>query len=121
MSRAQLRHAADDTTVTDYTARLRYRVSFSLGRRKWARMPTYAVEEQEGTVHWQAPNDIRLDILGRRNASRSKDITLSSDFSRPWFVPRGLGDSVRIFGNDFPTRPRCTRSRPTARSGTATN
>lgn len=102
--RAQARHAADDTTVSDYTARLRYRVSFSLGRRKWARVPTYAVEEQEGTVHWQAPNDLRLDILGRRNASRSKDVTLSSDFSRPWFVPRGLGDSVRIFGNDFPTR-----------------
>ncbi|MEZ4412874.1 MAG: hypothetical protein R2910_07830 [Gemmatimonadales bacterium] len=104
VSRAQERHAADDTTVSDYTAKLRYRVSFSLGKRKWARMPTYAVEEQEGTVHWQAPNDLRLDILGRRTASRSKDITLSSDFSRPWFVPRGLGDSVRIFGNDFPTR-----------------
>ncbi len=104
MTRAQERHAADDTTVSDYTARLRYRVSFSLGKRKWARVPTYAVEEQEGSVHWQAPNDLRLDILGRRTASRSKDITLSSDFSRPWFVPRGLGDSVRIFGNDFPTR-----------------
>lgn len=104
VSRAQARHAADDTTVSEYTARLRYRVSFSLGKRKWARMPTYAVEEQEGSVHWQAPNDLRLDILGRRTASRSKDITLSSDFSRPWFVPRGLGDSVRIFGNDFPTR-----------------
>jgi len=104
IERAQERHAADDTTVSDYTAQLRYRVSFSLGKRKWARVPTYAVEEQEGTVHWQAPNDLRLDILGRRTASRSKDITLSSDFSRPWFVPRGLGDSVRIFGNDFPTR-----------------
>jgi len=102
--RAQERHAADDTTVTDYTASLRYRVSFSLGKRKWARVPTYAVEEQEGTVQWQAPNDLRLDILGRRTASRSKDVTLSSDFTRPWFVPRGLGDSVRIFGNDFPTR-----------------
>jgi hypothetical protein len=104
VARAQARHAADDTTVSDYTASIRYRVSFSLGRRKWARMPTYAVEEQEGTVHWQAPNDIRLDILGRRTASRSKDITLTSDFTRPWFVPRGLGDSVRIFGNDFPSR-----------------
>ncbi len=104
VARAQERHAADDTTVSDYTAKLRYRVSFSLGKRKWARVPTYAVEEQEGTVQWQAPNDLRLDILGRRSASRSKDIDLSSDFSRPWFVPRGLGDSVRIFGNDFPTR-----------------
>lgn len=104
VARAQARHAADDTTVTDYTARLRYRMSFALGRRKWARVPTFAVEEQEATVHWQAPNDLRLDILGRRNASRSKDITLTSDFGRPWFVPRGLGDSVRIFGNDFPTR-----------------
>jgi len=104
VARAQARHAADDTTVSDYTAKLRYRVSFSLGKRKWARVPTYAVEEQEGTVHWQAPNDLRLDILGRRSASRSRDIDLSSDFTRPWFVPRGLGDSVRIFGNDFPTR-----------------
>lgn len=104
ISEAQARHAADDSTVLDYAARLRYRVSFALGRRKWARVPTYAVEEQEGSVHWQAPNDLRLDILGRRTASRSRDITLKSDFTRPWFVPRGLGDSVRIFGNDFPTR-----------------
>ena len=74
-------------------------------------LPTFSSEATRALVHRaQArhaaddPNDLRLDILGRRNASRSKDITLSSDFSRPWFVPRGLGDSVRIFGNDFPTR-----------------
>lgn len=104
VARAQARHAAEDTTVSDYSARLRYRLSFALGRRKWARVPTYAVEEQEGAVQWQAPNDLRLDIEGSRTASRSAQVNLSSDFNRPWFVPRGLGDSVRIFGNDFPTR-----------------
>lgn len=104
VERAQARHAAEDTTVSDYAARLRYRLSFALGRRKWARVPTYAVEEQEGAVQWQAPNDLRLDVEGSRSASRSNQVNLSSEFSRPWFVPRGLGDSVRIFGNDFPTR-----------------
>ena len=84
-------------------------------------MPTYAVEEQEGTVHWQAPNDLRLDILGRRNASRSKDITLSSDFTRPWFVPRGSVTRSGFSGTTFPPAPRSIRSPPTGRSGIATN
>ena len=104
VARAQARHAAEDTTVSDYSARLRIRMSFALGRRKWARVPTYAAEEQEGVVQWQAPNDLRLDIEGSRAASRSKEVGFSSEFSRPWFVPRGLGDSVRIFGNDFLAR-----------------
>jgi len=104
VARAQARHAAEDTTVSDYTAHLRYRLTFGLGRRKWARVPTYAAEEQEGDVHWQASNDLRLDIDGSRTASRSNQVNLSSDFTRPWFVPRGLGDSVRIFGHDFPSR-----------------
>jgi len=104
VARAQARHAAEDTTVAEYTARLRYRLTFGLGRRKWARVPTYAAEEQEGKVHWQSPNDLRLDIEGSRTASRSNQVNLSSDFTRPWFVPRGLGDSVRIFGHDFPSR-----------------
>lgn len=104
ITRAQARHASQDTSVTDYTARIRYRVSFSLGRRRWAWAPTYAVEEQEGIVQWHRPNDLRLDISGRRSASRSTEVQIRSDLARPWFVPRGLGDSVRIFGNDFPSK-----------------
>ncbi len=98
------RHRDQDSLVHDYRATIRYRMSFGLGRRRWARALTMAVEEQQGLVHWQRPNDLRLDILGRRSASRREDINLSTNFDRPWFVPRGLGDSVRFFGNDFPER-----------------
>ena len=101
---AMVRHRTQDSLVNDYKATIRYRMSFALGRRRWGRAMTLAAEEQQGTVHWQRPNDLRLDILGRRSRSRREDINLSTNFDRPWFVPRGLGDSVRFFGNDFPER-----------------
>jgi hypothetical protein len=101
---AMVRHRTQDSLVNDYRATIRYRMSFALGRRRWGRAMTLAAEEQQGTVHWQRPNDLRLDILGRRSKSRREDINLSTNFDRPWFVPRGLGDSVRFFGNDFPER-----------------
>jgi hypothetical protein len=98
------RHRAQDTLVHDYQSRLRFRVSFSFGRRRWARIPAATVEEQEALVQWRRPNDLRVDIVGRRARSRSADLAINSVFDRPWFVARGLGDSVRIFGNDFPER-----------------
>jgi hypothetical protein len=101
---AMARHRTQDSLVNDYRATIRYRMSFAVGRRRWGRAMTLAAEEQQGTVHWQRPNDLRLDILGRRSKSRREDIKLSTNFDRPWFVPRGLGDSVRFFGNDFPER-----------------
>lgn len=100
--RAAARHAAQDSAVTDYRARIRYRLSISLGRRRWARTPVAAVEEQEALVAWQLPNDLRVDVIGRRYRSRSADFNASSVFDRPWFVPRSVGDSVRIFSNEFP-------------------
>jgi hypothetical protein len=101
---AMVRHRTQDSLVNDYRATIRYRMSFALGRRRWSRAMTMAAEEQHGIVHWQRPNDLRLDIVGRRSISRREELNISSDFSRPWFVPRGLGDSVRFFGNDFPER-----------------
>lgn len=98
------RHRAQDTLVLDYRSKLRFRLSLAFGRRRWARIPNVTVEEQEGVVQWQRPNDLRVDVLGRRSKSRSTDLDINSVFDRPWFVPRGLGDSVRIFGNDFPER-----------------
>lgn len=100
--RAAARHQAQDTAVADYRARLRYRLSISLGRRKWARSPVAAVEEQDAVVAWQRPNDLRVDVIGRRYRSRLPDLNASSVFDRPWFVPRGVGDSVRIFSDEFP-------------------
>ena len=53
-------------------------------------------------MQWQQPNDLRVDVVGRRFRTRSRTLQLSSVWDRPWFVPRGVDDSVRIFSNDFP-------------------
>lgn len=98
------RHRQQDSLVQDYRATLRYRLTLSFGQRRWARIAPSAVEEQEGLVSWQQPNDLRVDLLGRRSRTQSGNINLNSTFSRPWFVPRSLGDSVRIFSDDFPER-----------------
>jgi len=104
IERAVARHGSADSTLADYQARFRYRLSLGLGRRRWAEVPNAAAEEQEGTMQWAAPNDLRVEILGRRAASRWEDVRLTSSFDRPWFVPRALGDSVRVFGNEVPPR-----------------
>jgi len=103
--RAMERHASQDTLVSDYQSRFRYRISFGLGRRNWDNIPTAAVEEQEGVVRWQRPNDLQVEVEGRRSKSRSSSLDLNSMFDQPWFVPRSVSDSVRAFGEDFPERP----------------
>ncbi len=102
--RAQARHRAQDSAVTDYRARLRYRISFSLGRRRWARIPIAAVEEKEAIVQWQLPNDVRVDIIGQRSKARKEDWQINSVMDHPWFFPRNVGDSVSFFGSEFPER-----------------
>ncbi|HEU5039646.1 MAG TPA: hypothetical protein VFT84_02425 [Gemmatimonadales bacterium] len=99
-----LRRRADDTSVTDYRARIRYRLTVALGRRRWGRPPVTAAEEQVADLQWQRPNDLRLDVVGRRFRTRSSRVQLSSVWDRPWFVPRGVDDSVRIFSDEFPAR-----------------
>jgi hypothetical protein len=102
VERAMARHRAQDSAVTDYRARIRYRLSASIGRRRWAQIPVTAVEEQEALVEWQRPNDLRVDVIGRRFRTRDPEWDFSSVFYRPWFVPRGVGDSVRLFSDNFP-------------------
>ncbi|HEY7637879.1 MAG TPA: ShlB/FhaC/HecB family hemolysin secretion/activation protein [Gemmatimonadales bacterium] len=102
IERAMRQRHAGDSAVADYRATVRYRLGVSIGRRRWARVPLSAVEEQIAQVQWQRPNDLRVDVIGRRSRSRSGTIQLSSVFDRPWFLPRGVDDSVRIFSNDFP-------------------
>jgi hypothetical protein len=102
VERAMARRRQGDSAVTDYRARIRYRLTVGLGRRRWAEVPTAAVEEQIAEVRWQRPNDLRVDVLGRRFRSRSESLQLSSVWDRPWFVPRGVDDSVRIFSKEFP-------------------
>ena len=100
--RAMARHRAQDGAVTDYRARIRYRLSATAGRRRWAQIPVTAVEEQEARIQWRQPNDLRIDVVGRRLRTRDPQWDLSSVFYRPWFVPRNVGDSVRIFSDNFP-------------------
>ena len=102
VARAAARYQAQDTAVGDYRARIRYRLSVGAPGRRWGPSVAAAVEEQEGRVAWRRPNDLRVDILGRRQRSVSDGIALSSSFDRPWFVPRGAGDSLRIFSDEFP-------------------
>ncbi len=96
------RHQQQDSAVADYHARIRYRLTASVGRRRWGRFPIGTVEEQEATIAWQLPNDLRVDVIGRRVKTRNGAPPTSSVFDHPWFVPRSVGDSVRIFSNDFP-------------------
>jgi hypothetical protein len=102
VERARARRRSGDSLVSDYHARIKYRLTVAAGRRRWARMPVAAVEEQVAEVQWQRPNDLRVDVVGRRSQSRSETLELSSVWDRPWFVPRGVDDSVRIFSNEFP-------------------
>jgi hypothetical protein len=104
VERAMERQRTQDSLVTDYTATLRYRLTVSLGRRRWARSAPASVEEQDVKVQWQAPNDLRVDVLGRRAAAVSPELGRESwsIWDRPWFVPRGLSDSIRIFSDEFP-------------------
>ncbi|MBA2291013.1 MAG: hypothetical protein H0W15_01010 [Gemmatimonadales bacterium] len=104
VARAMLRHRLQDTTVQSYSATLRYRLSFGVGKRRWADVPPVAAEEQEGRLVWALPNDLRVDLDGRRSASRIEGVNLTSSFGRPWFVPRTLGDSIRVFGSEAPER-----------------
>jgi len=99
---AMARHAAADTLVRDYQSTFRTRMTFAFGRRKWARIPPLAAEEQTGIVRWQQPNDIQIEMVGRRSRARDPDMDLRSIFDEPWFVPRAMSDSVRLAGGDFP-------------------
>lgn len=96
------RRRASDSAVADYQATIRYRLTVAVNRSAWSRAPATAVEEQVARVQWQQPNDLRIDVIGRRFRSRRRDLELSSIWARPWFVPRGVDDSVRIFSSRFP-------------------
>ena len=104
VAHAMARQASQDTLVSDYSAQLHNRMTIAFGHRRWARIPAFAVDEQDATVRWERPNDIQVQVLGERSKSRWPDADISGGFDRPWFVPRALGDSIRLLGSDFPER-----------------
>ncbi len=116
---ARARHRSQDTLVQDYQADLRFRTSFSLGRRTWGEAQPLQIEEQEARLAWQRPNLLQLDMVGRR------DWVWDSEFgdrprprwNSPFFVPRALGDSVRLFGRYRDLTPRAAAPHPLSADG----
>jgi hypothetical protein len=105
IARARERHREQDAAVHDYRATLRTRLDADLGRGGFARFVPIAVEEQESQLAWQAPNDVKVVTVGRRFRTAFRNADINSSWTRPWFVPRFLGDSIRLLsGEDFPER-----------------
>lgn len=113
-ARARARHAAQDSLVKNYRAMVRTRVDLSAGRSRFARQTTLFAHESVAEVRWQAPNDLQLEVLGTRaivplvrilagfgaraELDAEDDIRRQLVFDRPWFIPRALGDSIRLMG-----------------------
>ena len=116
-ARARVRHIRQDSLVKDYTAMVDTRVDAAGGRSRFGRLTTLMVRETVARVTWRQPNDLKVDALGARAAAPIFRIVagMSGDaaremeegerefgedvwFDRPWFIPRALGDSVRLMG-----------------------
>ncbi|MDX2192012.1 MAG: hypothetical protein NW201_01575 [Gemmatimonadales bacterium] len=104
VDRARARHAAADTAIADYRARATYRFTYGVASRRQDAGDALTVEQQEAVVRWRRPNDLRIDIVGKRVVSRIPNLPRSSLLTEPWFVPVRAGDSLRIFTLGFPER-----------------
>ena len=116
-ARARVRHVRQDSLVRDYTATVDTRVDAAGGRSRFARLTTLMVRETVARVTWRAPNDLKVDALGARAVApifrivagmggdaaeemeeSEREFAEDVMFDRPWFIPRALGDSVRLMG-----------------------
>ena len=115
-ARARVRHIRQDSLVKDYTAIVDTRVEAAGGRSRFSRLTTLLVRETVARVTWRRPNDLKVDALGARAAApvfrmvagmsgdaarefeREREFAEPEWFDRPWFIPRALGDSVRLMG-----------------------
>jgi hypothetical protein len=107
--RARERHIHQDSLVRDYQALVRTRFDASAGKSRFARMVPLIAHESVARVTWRAPNDLKVELLGARTKSqlsrflprdaevRDENVRVSFG-DRPWFVPRALGDSIRLLG-----------------------
>jgi hypothetical protein len=113
-ARARVRHIRQDSLVRDYAARVQTRIDMTAGRSRFARLTTLFAHETVASVAWQRPNDLKVNIEGSRTAAPAlrllpldgradrdhleADLNRESMFDRPWFIPRSLGDSIRLMG-----------------------
>ncbi len=118
-ARARVRHVRQDSLVHDYRALVHTRMDVTAGRSRFARQTALVAHETVARVTWRTPNDLKVQIRGARSAapvlrmmvgiSPELDEELEGEdvrgefrqevwFDRPWFIPRSLGDSVRLMG-----------------------
>jgi hypothetical protein len=125
-ARARVRHIRQDSLVRDYQATVRTRLDATAGRGRFARLTTLLAHETVAEVTWRAPNDLMVKVIGARarapiigmlqglgedfgmdeaaefdeETARELEAELRQDLviDRPWFIPRALGDSIRLVG-----------------------
>jgi hypothetical protein len=95
---ARARHLHQDSLVRAYQATVTTRIDVSAGRSRFARQFPLIAHETQGRLTWRRPNDLRLDVRGSRSAAALRDVQVQMGYDRPWFVPRALGDSIRLMG-----------------------
>jgi hypothetical protein len=106
---ARARHLRQDSLVRDYRALITTRFDASAGASRFARLAPLLAHETVARASWRHPNDLKVEVLGARTKSqlerylprdadvRDRDVHVSFG-DRPWFVPRALGDSIRLLG-----------------------
>ncbi|MFQ5705186.1 MAG: hypothetical protein ACE5HT_14350, partial [Gemmatimonadales bacterium] len=116
-ARARVRHVRQDSLVHDYRARVETRLDLTSGRSRFSRQTALFAHETVAQLAWQAPNDLKVEILGARSAAPAlrmfahmggvsrEDLDDLQDelrqevlLDRPWFIPRSLGDSIMLMG-----------------------
>jgi hypothetical protein len=93
---ARRRHLDQDSLVRGYQATITTRLDVSAGRSRFARQFPLIAHETRGRLTWRRPNDLRLDVEGVRAVAAFRDVQVQMGYDRPWFVPRALGDSIRL-------------------------
>lgn len=102
VARAQARHAVQDTLVHDYAALVRTRLDAGFGKRRFAVIPPIVAMETAARLVWERPNNLKVTVVGARAASSIRGVRTSGTFDDPWFLPRGLGDSIRFLDDELP-------------------
>ena len=110
---ARVRHVRQDSMVHDYQAVVRTRLEASYGRSRFARLTTLIAHETVAKITWRRPNDLKVEVLGARGRAPivrmlgaigdvgediDEDLRSQLVMDRPWFIPRALGDSIRVMG-----------------------
>ncbi len=103
LEQARMRHDYQDQLVRDYAALVRTRIDVAFGRSRFARMLPIAAHETAARIVWALPNDLKVDVIGARYVSAFENADVEAAFDRPWFIPRSLGDSIRLVDDELPT------------------